>query len=77
LAVDRQLLLMLDYLTHHLDDGYSVDVIYLDFQKAFDTVPHQHQLNKLASFGIHGNVLKWIESFLTNRVQQIVLKLRK
>ena len=64
---------MLDYLTHHLDNSYPVDVIYLDFQKAFDTVPHQRLSNKLTSFGIHGNVLKWTESFLTNRVQQVVL----
>ena len=39
-SCSTQLLLMLDYLTHHLDKGYSIDVIYLDFQKAFDTVPH-------------------------------------
>ena len=64
---------MLDYLTHHLDEGYSIDVIYLDFQKAFDTVSHRRLLQKLTSFGIHGNVLKWIESFLSNRVQQVVL----
>ena len=46
-----------------------------DFQKAFDTVPHQRLLQKLTSFGIHGNynVLKWIESFLSNRRQQVVL----
>ena len=62
-SCSTQLLLMLDYLTHHLDEGYSIDVIYLDFQKAFDTVPHRRLLQKLTSFGIHGNVLKWIESF--------------
>ena len=72
-SCSTQLLLMLDYLTHHLDEGYSIDVIYLDFQKAFDTVPHRRLLQKLTSFGIHGNVLKWIESFLSNRVQQVVL----
>ena len=54
-----------------------VDVIYLDFQKAFDTVPHQRLLNKLTSFGIHGNVLKWIEKFLNNREQQVVLNSHK
>ena len=64
---------MLDYLTHHLDEGYSIDIIYLDFQKAFDTVPHRRLLQKLTSFGIHVNVLKWIGSFLSNRVQQVVL----
>ena len=72
-SCSTQLLLLLDYLTSHLDNGYSIDVIYLDFQKAFDTVPHRRLLQKLISFGIHGNVLKWIESFLSNRRQQVVL----
>ena len=40
-----QLLQVLDYLTKHLDNGESVDVIYLDYQKAFDSVPHQHLAN--------------------------------
>ena len=48
-------------------------MIYLDFQKAFDTVLHQSLLQKLTSFGIHGNILKWIENFLSNRRQQVVL----
>ena len=72
-SCSTQLLLLLDYLTSHLDNGYFIDVIYLDFQKAFDTVPHQRLLQKLISFGIHGNVLKWIESFLSNRRQRVVL----
>ena len=63
----------LQYLTRHLDNGHSINVIYLDFQKAFDTVPHRHLLQKLVSFGIHGNVFKWIESFLSNRKQRVVL----
>ena len=48
---------------------YSIDITYLDFKKAFDTVPvpQQNLLQKLTSLGIHGNVLKWIESFLSNR----------
>ena len=62
-SCSTQLLQLLNYLTHHLDNGYSIDVIYLDFQKAFDTVPHQRLLQKLTSFGIHGNLLTWIESF--------------
>ena len=72
-SCSTQLLLILDYLTRHLVNGCSIDVIYLDFQKAFDTVPHQRLLQKFTSFGIHGNVLKWIESFLSNRRQQVVL----
>jgi len=52
-----QLLHILDYFTHHLDKGHSIDVIYLDFQKAFDSVPHQQLLQKVSSFGIHGKIL--------------------
>ena len=44
----------------------------LGLPENFDTVPHQHLLQKLASFGIHGNLLTWIESFLSNRKQQVL-----
>ena len=46
-----------------------VDTIYLDFAKAFDTVPHQRLINKLNSYGIVGNILNWITAFLSNRSQ--------
>jgi len=68
-----QLLQVLDYFTHHLDSGYSIEVIYLDFRKAFDSVPHQCLLQKISSFGIHGNLLIWIKDFLSNREQRVVL----
>ena len=57
-SCSTQLLQVLDYLTQRLDNGYCVDVIYLDFQKVFDTVPHQRLLRKLTSLGIHGNLLE-------------------
>ena len=47
------------------------DVIYLDFAKAFDAVPHKRLLNKLKAYGITGNILHWIESFLTDRRQRV------
>ena len=40
------------------DDGYSVDVLNCDFQKAFDSVPHNHFISKLQNCGICGNVLE-------------------
>ena len=47
--------------------GNSVDVIYLDFAKAFDSVVHSKLLLKLAAYGISGNLLAWIRCFLTDR----------
>ena len=59
--------------TSALDDNYQLDTIYFDFAKAFDTVPHQRLLTKLQSYGIAGNLLDWIESFLYNRQQRVHL----
>ena len=44
---------------------------YIDFQPAFDSVSHPKLLHKLSSYGIHGNLLFWIASFLSNRIQQV------
>ncbi len=44
-----------------------------DFSKAFDTVPHERILAKLSHYGIHGNTLNWISSFLQTRTQRVVL----
>ena len=62
----------LDALTQHLDYGNAVDVIYLDFAKAFDKVPHKRLLVKLDAIGVGGNVLSWIDDWLTGRVQRVV-----
>ena len=51
-----QLLKMLDDWTEVLDEGKSVDVVYLDFLKAFDTVPHKGLLHKLEAYRIRGNM---------------------
>ena len=46
----------------------------MDFSKAFDSVPHQRLLRKLHNIGIKSKTLKWIDSFLTNRLQQVVVE---
>jgi ribonuclease P/MRP protein subunit RPP40 len=56
-----------------LESGIPVDVVLLDFAKAFDTVPHKRLILKLRAYGISGLTLKWIEAFLKNRKQRIVL----
>ena len=46
--------------TKFLDDGVPVDVIYLDFAKAFDKVLHARFLKKLEAHGIRGQYVRWI-----------------
>ena len=47
-------------------------MLFLDFSKAFDKV-HTRLLYKLSHYGTHGFLLKWLESFLTNRTQHVIL----
>ena len=67
------LLEYLETLTTLVDMGHNVDVVYLDFAKAFDKVPHQRLLKKLESHGIGGKVLDWISAWLHERKQRVVL----
>ena len=66
-----QLLKVLDEWTESLQSGGQIDVIYTDFEKAFDKVPHKRLLSKLKSYKINGNIIKWIESFLLSRKQRV------
>jgi len=68
-----QLLTVLDMWTECLDRGSEVDVIFLDFQKAFDRVPHNRLLDKMKHYGITGDILQWINSFLKGRRQRVKL----
>ena len=68
-----QLLNVLEIWSNILDDDGIIDNINMDFQKAFDTVPHKRLLGKLHSHGIIGNVLQWVEAFLNNRKQKVVV----
>ena len=66
-----QLQEFLEDLTQALDNGKDVDVIYLDFCKAFDKVPHRRLLKKLWAYGIRGKLHVWIKEFLSNRTQKV------
>ena len=63
--------MVLEDLTQMIEEGDTFDVIYLDFKKAFDQVPHLRLLKKMESYGITGNVHKWISNFLSNRQQWV------
>ena len=57
-----------------IDEGTSIDTIYLDYSKAFDSVPHCHLLAKLHAAGVHGQLYNWIRDFLTGRKQRVCIQ---
>ena len=65
------LLEALDIIFDMIAEGETVDIFYLDFQKAFDTVPHYRLFVKLCSFGIHGKMLNVIRDFLCDRTFRV------
>ena len=67
------LLEFLEKATLTVDEGKPFDVVFLDFAKAFDKVPKKRLLKKLYKHGIRGQLLKWIEDWLTGRTQRVVL----
>ena len=68
------LLETLENWTEALDQGYGLDVVYLDYRKAFDSVLHRRLLEKLKGFGIHGKLLQWLENFVTSRTMKVGLR---
>lgn len=58
-----------EFLHRTLDDHGQVDVVYTDFEKAFDKVSHTILFQKLRNSGIHGNLLRWVISYILNRTQ--------
>jgi hypothetical protein len=54
-----------------VDAGKSLDVVFIDFSRAFDKVPHQHLIWKLRKLGISGKVLNWLTDFLPGRILRV------
>ncbi len=69
----NKFVVFLEEITKWVDDGSPVDVIYLDFQKAFDKFPHQRLILKLKSHGMGNSIVNWIEQWLTDRRQRVVV----
>lgn len=66
-----QLLQVMEQYLNYLDNRTPFDILYLDFSKAFDTVPHRRLLLKLQSYGVKNNIFCWIKDFLHGRVQRV------
>ena len=62
-----------DKVTRLVDEGQAVDVVYLDFSKAFDTVPHNILVEKLAAHGLDGCTLCWVKHWLDGQAQRVVV----
>jgi hypothetical protein len=69
-----QLLTVFHEINHNLDNSSQTDTIYLDFSKAFDSVPHRLLIHKLKTFGITGSLLNWFSDYLLNRTQRVVIE---
>ena len=62
-----------DLVTSLIEKRHVVDIVFLDFAKAFDKVPYNRLVSKLMALGIRGNLLCWIKDFLKDRKQRVVL----
>ena len=67
------LLEFLEKVTSEHEAGNPMDIIYLDFSKAFDKVPHLRLIEKFKAHSIEGNILRWIKNWLSGRKQRTVL----
>ena len=72
-SCSTQLIMLINDIMTSTYNKQQVDLILLDFSKAFDKVSHEKLLLKMHTFGVRGQTLKWIKSFLDNRTQSVLL----
>lgn len=72
-STSLQLLNILNDWTNSIERKNYTDCIYLDYQKAFDTVPHRRLIAKLQSYNLNTKIIDWIEFYLTDRSQYVEL----
>jgi len=68
---ESQVITICQDIADSLDKGYSIDAIIVDFSKAFDLVPHDRLLSKIANSGVDSRVVVWIREFLLGRTQRV------
>ena len=56
-----------------MDAGHGLYVVYLDYRKAFDTIPHKRLLTKVSQTGVSGKVLHWTKAFLSERETKVTV----
>lgn len=73
-STTTQLLATINEFAKALDAGKQVDVIFFDFSKAFDKVPHNKLITKLKSIGVPAEITNWVTSYLLNRKQYVEIE---
>jgi hypothetical protein len=73
-SCELNLLDFLNNVTKEIDDGHPVDLIYLDFAKAFDKVPHRRLMAKARATKMCDKVARWIEEWLRGRRQRVIVE---
>ena len=73
LSTTSQLLEVVEHFSNEMDKCNSIDAIYLDLSKAFDSVPLERLLIKVKAYGIIDQVFNWIQAFLHGRRQKVVI----
>ena len=72
-STEMAISVLIDNICNATDNREHVIGVFLDFAKAFDTVNHRMLLGKFAHYGIRGNILQWIQNYLSNRQQRVKL----
>jgi len=70
-STSLQLINVLEEWTEAIDSGKTIDCLYMDYKKAFDTVPHKRLLKKLEAYGLGKNIIEWLQDYLSERRQQV------
>ena len=76
-STSLQLLNIMNDWTSSIENGTFNDCIYLDYQKAFDTVPHNRLISKLYAYNLDARIIKWIKYDLSERKQFVAINGKK